>query len=52
MQMLLPSFKMCITQQLAVHLNELKQHLPVHGACPVNTLEGGEVYKGNHTMKT
>jgi hypothetical protein len=41
MQMLLPPFKMHITEQLAVHLNELTEHLPVHGARPVNTMGGG-----------
>jgi len=39
MQMLLPPFKMHITEQLAVYLNELTGHMPVHGACPVHTME-------------
>ena len=46
MQMLLPPFKMSITEQLAVRLYELKRHLPVHGACLlIHWKEGGGVYK-------
>jgi len=49
MQMLLPPFKMRITEQLAVHLNELKRLLQVHGVSLVNTLKGG---RGGYIKET